>query len=132
MQCKQTVLLCEVVQINIQRPLPPLTRRAQLVSVGYGKTGHWAFSLLWAVQAQFCQDCKALEIPQQQEDGHTAPGSSNGTLTRILKLVRHTKQTTSPFWQGFWPLILMAFDMQRIKIAGKMLQERKEVSGFIS
>lgn len=131
MQYKQTVLLCEIVQINAQRSLPTLSSRTQSISVGYGKTGHWALSLLWAVQAQLCWDCKTLEIPQQQEDGDTAPGSSNQALTPVLKRPQ-TKKITFPFWQRFWPLILMAFDMQRIRIAGKMLQERKEVSGFIS
>lgn len=63
------VLLYEVVQIN--------TQRSQPISVGYGRAGHRALSLLCAVQAQSCWDCKALESPQQREDGDTAPGSSN-------------------------------------------------------
>lgn len=66
MQCKQTVLLCGVAQINTQRSLPTLISRAQ---PGNGKTGHGALSLLCAVQAQLCWDCKTLEIPQQKEDG---------------------------------------------------------------
>lgn len=127
MQCKQTVLSCEVVQINTQRWLPTLTRRAQPVSVDMAQLAMGLFP--YSVQCKH-SFVGTLEIPQQKEDGDRhSSWSLNRALTPVLKWP-HTKQATFPFWQRFWPLVLMAFDIQRIKIAGKMLQERKEVSAL--
>lgn len=122
MQCEQTVLLYEVVQIDTQRPQP--------VSVGYGRTGHGA--LPYSVQSRHNHVGTAKHWRAHSRGKmETQPLAAQTKPNTNPEATAH-KTNTFPSWQRFWPLILMAFDMQRIQMAGEMLQEREEVSAFIS
>lgn len=83
MQCEQTVLLYEVVQIDTQRPQP--------VSVGYGRTGHGA--LPYSVQSRHNHVGIAKHWRAHSEGRwRHSTWQLKPSLTPILKQL-HTKQT---------------------------------------
>lgn len=136
---RKPVLLCEVVQRNPPRLLPPSTSKAWPISVGYGQICSEAPSLPCEIVLRPCH-CAVLlvtavlvlEIPQHSEDRETAPSSWNQAWAPMLQ-APHAKQTTFSFRQRFWSLIPMALDTQRkIPITGKIRREREEVSMHFS